>query len=511
MAGLIPFPFEQPGVAGLNKEGRNTVLGPEWATKASDLVIDDEGRLATRKGTRAIAATDLPADVQVVWTMVSNAGAVQTYCTTSAGIVYELVSGTWTSVFTGLADGNVQFAAVNGIAYFVHSGTSLVHRQATSGGSFATVAGSPSGKACLSMYGRLWVIDDTTVKTHSTVLDPTSGYLTAVELTFAWEKGNDVSVALAEFNGALVIFGKNNTVIYANPEDPFDTATGTADWGNMFQKVESISGVGCLHRDTVQNVGKDLLYLSNKGMRTLSRVVQEKSNPVTDAAPQVRDYILDQVIAATDVRVKSAFSPKLGLYILTMADTTLVLDARRPLANGALRATEWDSAMNAPAYDNANGLLMARGEAVVRYSGVKDDVTSAGTGGTTLVGDFESGWIDFGNIVDGAAPLTKYLKKLHMTFVGGNGATIQYKWAVDYGTTFKTASATIPTPTTAATYGVSQYGIGKYGEAVSIISKTKNASRSGRVVKVGFKVLNSVSAFSVNRMDLFAKIGKMST
>ena len=502
MAGLIPFPFEQPGVAGLNKEGRNTVLGPEWATTATDLVIDDEGRLAARKGTRAIAATDLPADVQVVWTMVSLAGAVQTYCTTSAGIVYELISGTWTSVFTGLPDGNVQFATVNGLAYFVRSGTSLVHRQATTGNTFATVAGSPSGKACVSMYGRLWVIDDTTVKTHTTVLDPTSTYSTAVELQFAWGKGNDVSVALAEFNGNLVIFGKNNTVIYQDPVDP----TGSA-----FQKVESIVGVGCLHRDTIQNVGKDLLYLSNKGMRTLGRVIQEKSNPITDAAPQVRDYILDQVIAATDVRVKSAFSPKLGLYILTLASTTLVLDTRRPLQSGALRATEWAEAMNAPAYDNANGLLLARGEAVVRYFGVKDDVSSAGVGGTTLVGDFESGWIDFGNIVDGAAQVTKYLKKLHMTFVGGNGATVQYKWAVDYGTTFRTANATVPNPTTAATYGVSQYGVGKYGEAVSIISKTKNASRSGRVVKVGFKVLNSESAFSVNRMDLFAKLGKLST
>ena len=145
------------------------------------------------------------------------------------------------------------------------------------------------------------------------------------------------------------------------------------------------------------------------------------------------------------------------------------------------------------------------------YFGVKDGVTSAGTGGTTLSGEFESGWLDFNQVAEGAGILTKYLKKLHMTFVGGNGATVQWKWTTDYSTTFRTAQATIPVPATAATYGVSQYGIGKYGEAISIIKKTKNASRGGQVVKVGFKVINSESTFAVNRMDVFAKIGRMST
>jgi len=503
MAALVAFPFHQPGVAGLNREGRNTVLGPEWATKVQDLVIDEEGRLATRKGTRSVSNTVLPADPEVTWTMITGGGAIRQYCAVASGDIYELVAGVWNVRSSGLPDGNVQFAAVNDQVYVIHKDSAVLLRQPNSGDAFAPVGGAPDAKAILSMYGRLWMLTDTTVETHATVLDPTSAYSTAIDLRFAWEKGTDEAVTLAEFNGNLVIFGKSQTVIYQSPEDPLGGSSN-------FAKVESIAGVGCLHRDTVQNVGKDLLYLSGKGMRTLSRVIQEKSNPVTDAAPQVRDYILQQVIASTDVRVKSAFSPKLGLYILTLADTTLAIDTRRPLSNGALRVTEWDVALNAPAYNNNNGMLLARGAVVYSYTGIKDNVALNGTGGTSVVGDFESGWLDFEQVAKGAGPLTKYLKKLHMTFVGGNGATVQYKWAVDYGTLFNSATVTMPNPQTTAQYGIDQYGVGTYGAAISIISRTQNTSRSGRVVKVGFKVLNSESAFSVNRMDLFAKVGKLS-
>ena len=507
MAGLIPFPLEQPGVAGLNKEGRNTVLGPEWATKITNLVIDDEGRLSLRKGTKALAATVLDGDVQVSWSLRTGAGGVQRYCATAAGSIYELIGSTWTSVESGLPDGNVQFANVDGIAHYVHAGVTKARRQASSGTAFAQIALSPGAcTACVGLYGRLWLLTADAVYVSANVLITNAAYTLTINLGYAFGEGGDEGVAIAEFNGRVVLFGKNNTVIYDNAEDPLSS-------GEDFQKVETIGGVGCLYRDSVQNVGKDILFLSNLGMRTLGRVIQEKSNPITDAAPQVRDYILDNSVTANEIAVKSAFSAKLGLYVLTISDSTLVFDTRRPLSNGALRVVEWDADFNAPGYDSANGLILCRGIVPYQYTGALDGVTSGGTGGAPFEGDFEGGWLDFGQIAEGAGALIKYLKKIHMTFVGGNGATLTFKWTTDFSTAFRTSNVTIPTPSGGSFFGGTAFfgGGSTFGSSVVIANKTKNASRSGRVVKVGFTIQNSTSTFSVNRMDVFAKIGRLST
>ena len=50
MAQLAPMTIVAPGTLGLNKEQEFTLLGPEWATKALNMVFDRSGRLAARKG-----------------------------------------------------------------------------------------------------------------------------------------------------------------------------------------------------------------------------------------------------------------------------------------------------------------------------------------------------------------------------------------------------------------------------------------------------------------------------
>ncbi len=181
MAALIPFPIEQPGVAGLNKEGRNTVLGPEWATKINNLVIDNEGRLALRKGTRALADVTLDGTIQVTWALRTGAGVAQRYCATSNGTVYEFTGGAWVSVFTGLADGNVQFANVDGIAHFVHTNEARVQRQPSTGANFVDITTAPlNARALMGMYGRLWVMTDAEIYV-SALLDTTAPYTLSID------------------------------------------------------------------------------------------------------------------------------------------------------------------------------------------------------------------------------------------------------------------------------------------------------------------------------------------
>ncbi len=338
----------------------------------------------------------------------------------------------------------------------------------------------------------------------SALLDTTSAYTLSIDLSYAFGEGGDEGIAMAEFNGFAVFFGSNNTVLYENPENPV-----AAD--PAFRKVETIIGVGCLHRDSIQNVGKDLLFLSNIGMRTLSRVIQEKSNPVTDIAPQVRDFVLDQANSSSDISIKSAFVATLGLYFLTMTKTTLVFDTRRPLASGALRVVEWDQGLNAPGYDGDNGLMICRAGVVYEYKGALDGEDSAGNGVASFDGDYEGGWLDFGQIADGAGTLVKYLKKLHMTYVGGNGATVTFKWTTDYEAKTSGISFAVPDQSASSFFGgTANFGGGStLGTTVKIGETTKSISRSGRVIKIGFIIQNSTVQFSVNRIDIFAKVGKL--
>ena len=56
-----------------------------------------------------------------------------------------------------------------------------------------------------------------------------------------------------------------------------------------------IDGVGCISRDTVQDLGSDILFLSDTGVRSLGRVIQEKSAPMRDISRNVRDQLLNEV------------------------------------------------------------------------------------------------------------------------------------------------------------------------------------------------------------------------
>ena len=50
MADLQPVTFPSPGFLGINKEARQTLLPPSWATEAQNAVVDSAGRIAARKG-----------------------------------------------------------------------------------------------------------------------------------------------------------------------------------------------------------------------------------------------------------------------------------------------------------------------------------------------------------------------------------------------------------------------------------------------------------------------------
>ena len=52
--------------------------------------------------------------------------------------------------------------------------------------------------------------------------------------------------------------------------------------------ADTVEGVGCIARDSVQHTGTDILFLSDSGVRSFGRTIQEKSMPMRDISKNVR-------------------------------------------------------------------------------------------------------------------------------------------------------------------------------------------------------------------------------
>jgi len=323
--------------------------------------------------------------------------------------IYKIVGSTVTDITgtaTVTAGANWKFQNFNGKCVGFQSGEAPIVL-ATVGGNFADIVLSGTNQPTtavnevLSAYGRLWVIDGTDVLV-SDALDETTWSTVAIDLTATWLSGMDVGTALADFNGNLTIFGQRSIVIYANPWDTTDAA---------FQQVESIGGVGCIARDSVAYLGDDIVFLSGSGVKTLSRVVQEKSMPLGDLSKNIKNYLVNLVGSETLANVKSVFCKCGNFYLLSLPTSgkSLYFDLRTRLEDGSVKVTEWDVAPTA-LNSTIGGVLYCSVTAgyFSTYTGYLDAVASDGTGGATYDLLYHGPWNDFGGEV---ADLLKVLKK----------------------------------------------------------------------------------------------------
>jgi len=200
----------------------------------------------------------------------------------------------------------------------------------------------------LSAYGRLWTADTASNKTTvwwSDLLDGTqwdtdTGTVGSLDISGILVNGNDEIVALGAHNGRLIIFCKENIIIMDDQSagkrylDPADLTL-----------IEVLRGVGCIARDSVQNTGTDILFLSESGVRSLSRTIQEKSQPMRDISRNVRDLLVNQVSRTDKDEIKSCYSESNGFYLLAIPEdgTVWCFDTRVVLPNGAAKVTRWNS------------------------------------------------------------------------------------------------------------------------------------------------------------------------
>ena len=345
----------------------------------------------------------------------------------------------------------------------------------------------------LTAFGRLWVADisgDTQTIYFSDLQDPsnwTTGTAGSLDISTVIPTGDPI-VALAQHNGFLIIFCKKHIIVYSGASNP---ATMTLS--------DVITGVGCIARDTVQSVaGTDLLFLSDTGVQSFQRIIQEKSLPFRDVSRNVRDNLLALISSETLANIKAIYYPLDALYLISFPNNNIVycFDTRGVLENGASRTTIW-TAIRPTAF-----CLMASRELYIGKPGYIGNYTGYEDNTSVYRMSYYTNYFDFDN------PATlKILKKINVVAIGGSGQPIAFKWAFDYNSNYAADALSLDT-TTIAEYGIAEYGIAEYSNGIALDNITAQASGTGKILQLGFEADIDGSPLSIQKIDFALKAGK---
>ena len=491
-----------PAFKGVNTEDSPIAQDPSYADVADNAVIDKRGRIAARKGIDVITTdkTELGSDyVHKIHYFYDDAGNEVVF---SAGN-NKIMTGTTTltdvtpAAYT-ITTNNWKIVNFNDKAYFFQRGYDpLVYDNATGLRTFTVANGGATAATlkcheALAAYGRLWVVDnatDTQTIYWSDLLigsDFTGGSSGSIDVSKAWPDGYDEVRALAAHNNTLIIFGKHSILVYGGASSPANMAL-----------VDTVAGVGCICRNSVQHIGTDVLFMSNTGLRSLGRTIQEKSLPISDLSLNVKTEIISLINNRT-LPTASVYSPENSFYVITFPDqlTAYCFDLKGRLENGAYRVTRWTSIPHKSFEVKTDGTLyIGTTDGIGTYSGYVDNTTAYRF-------RYYSPGLTFGDPAK-----TKLLKKLRPTLVGATGATVFMKWAYDLATDFKTYEFTVGNQVPAY-YGVDEFAIGEFTGGVLTTRNSVQATGNGSIITIGLEADINGSALSLQEINVLALMGK---
>jgi hypothetical protein len=263
--------------------------------------------------------------------------------------------------------------------------------------------------------------------------------------------------------------------------------------------ADTIGGLGCIDRDSVQHTGSDVVFLSHVGLRSFGRTIQEKSFPSKDLSKNVRNDFMS-LIEQNTVAIKSIYSPENAFYLITLGSSniTFCFDMRGTLEDGSHRVTRWPSTpFKCFARKDDGTLYVGNAAGVGTYGGYQDE-------GEAYTLRYYSNPLTFGD-----SSRTKMLKKIVPTIIAGGGSTAFVKWGYDFSQSFSTGIINVPT-VSVAEYNIAQYNIDEYSATnTEIVRKAINATGNGTVVTVGIEVEIDSQPFSLQEFNIQALLGRI--
>jgi hypothetical protein len=495
-----------PGFAGINTQDAPLSQEPTFAAVADNCVIDKEGRIAARKGYEVLTTDATPLGssdgIEAMGEFVANDGDVTFF---SAGN-NKIFSGTTTltditpAAYT-ITSNSWKFIPFNNHMYMFQRGyeplvysdsTGTLVKMSSHGSSSGT---PPQGNECIAAFGRLWVADFTNDKSTiywSDLLNGSGwsgGSTGSIDITKVWPTGYDTITSLAAHNGFLIIFGKNSILVYAGAESPAS-----------MELSDTISNIGCVQRDAVVSTGKDIIFLDDSGVRSISRTIQEKSAPIGDISKNVNNDIKTLYATETGL-IKMHYSSREALVLLNFESHSVAyaFDTRFPMQDGSYRATTWSN-MRPKCFASTSTELLYIGTplGVAQYTTYKDNNESYQL-------SYFSHPLSFGDTSN-----LKFLKKINLTTFDGAEAVVSLNWAYDYSTNYKKQAYTLP-QSNVAQYNISEFNTeAEYSSSISLIKRKKiNASGNGTVVAVGVETDVDGNSIAIQEINIQALIGRI--
>ena len=528
-----------PGFLGLNTQDSSVQLSSGFALTANNCIIDRYGRIGARRGWTPVNTsvnTDLGAanPVEFMFEMVKTGGNVMlsagnnrlftgtTSMTTAtirnaannANVSVTISANHWQGASLPYGDGSDAephvYLAQTGHPVLVYhelpvSGSANPH--AHDSGSFGfqrlgDIGTLPTGytttdfqpNCALAAYGRIWLADiigDRQTVYFSRLLDGSDfagGDSGSLSLNAVFPN-NDKIVALAAHNGFLIVFGRNNIAIYGSPIDV-----------TQLTLAEFIPNVGCIARDSVVSTGTDLIFLSDAGVRSLTRVIQEKSLPFRDLSKNVRDELISNVSSETNVAaIKGIYFNRDAFYLLALPTSKIVycFDTRQPMQDGSYRVTKWDSIEpRSFVVTDAKDLYIGKPGYIGRYFGHYDNAAIYRMQYFTNHFDFEQP----NNL--------KILKKIGLVVIGGSGAEVAVKYGFDYSENFR-AETKVLAGGTSYEYGIAEYNLSEYAGGIVLEKFFLNVSGNGAIIQLGIETDIGGNPFSIQKIDVGIKAGKI--
>jgi len=494
-----------PAFKGINTEDSPLQQDPSFAEIADNAVIDKRGRIAARKGHDVVTTNKTAlgtAALRAIKEFKDDAGNTKVFSVGNN----KILSGTTTLAdetpgsYTINAD-NWKMVNFNDKIYFFqrsfqplvydNAGGSVVTLSSVSGA--AGVTSAMYGNEVLAAYGRLWTADfgaDKSTIYWSDLLighDWSGGTSGSIDISKVWPDGHDEIVALAAHNGALIIFGKHSIVVYNNAQAPATMAL-----------ADTVAGVGCVDRDTVQYTGTDVLFLSHTGLKSFGRTIQEKSMPITSLSNNITKDIIN--LLQNEISFyRTVYSPEEGFYLLTFVNqnVTYCFDVRGTLENGSYRVTRWPGTSFTSYGRLENGkLYIGTTEGISEYTGYSDN-------GTKYRFKYYSPGLTFGD-----PSMLKRVKKIRPTLVGANSATVFLKWAYDFDTFYRTAEFTVGNQQPAF-YNEGEFNVAEFTGGELTSRRAVNATGGGGVINIGLEADINGFALSLQEINVLVLKGKV--
>jgi hypothetical protein len=528
-----------PGFSGLNTQESPVGMSLAYASVADNCVIDNYGRIASRKGlsqyTKSVNSTlglTAPAEktfefIDVTgdsWLFVVGNGKIyRQQQTTPWGLVELAYPGGYSAVTS--TQNNWQMVALDDRCYFIQEGLIPLQFLASTGlltamgtaPSYPSALGHPS--CATTAFGRLFVggfdLQKSLIVYSSLNAGGALTWAGTIDVTQFWPAGVDTITAIKAHNGFLIIFGKRSVIIYAVPDTGPEFAT----------LADTIEGIGCVARDSLVEVGTDLYFLDATGARSFGRTITEKSVPIGDISWNIKTDIQRLIKNTLPKDIVGVYNPEDNLYTVSFPtqNTLVCFNTKGYLENGSLKTTMWPLLAAWGGCRTVSGKTFYSGiGGLFEYTGAEDmSYLSVGplryhTATPTVVGDtvFNIPFKYWTQPQHFDKPVNlKLLKQLDITFIGGTDVTLYLKWDFNYQGSPTSMYLNYQAGSLQALYNEGfEYNLGaEYsGQGETVQTHSINIWGSGKVVKFGFEADVFGAPFSIQELNMQALLGRMS-